>query len=156
MNDPGLSNLLKWGIANSDAANDDPQAVSERSQTSKLDYEALSRLMGGPSDADRMRDAMAAIQSPDVDLDNKLTAFDNFEQLIENLDNANNMDPMGLWKPLVDQLDNEEPELQLFAAWCLGTAVQNNSKCQEKVRPNTISSCYFPGSWLTCTSDSVS
>ena len=139
MSDPGMSNLLKWGIANSSAA--DPEAdgdattdsQAQPTRSSGLDQEALARLLGGPSDADRMREAMIAIQHPEVDLDNKLIAFDNFEQLIENLDNANNMESLGLWVPLVEQLDNEESELQRMAAWCIGTAVQNNARSQDKV-----------------------
>lgn len=137
MTDPGFNNLLKWGIANSSAAN--PEADSDAATTpqptrsSGLDQAALAQLLGGPSDADRMREAMVAIQHPEIDLDNKLIAFDNFEQMIENLDNANNMEPLGLWPPLVEQLENEESELQRMAAWCVGTAVQNNVRSQDKV-----------------------
>lgn len=132
--DSGYNNLLKWSIDNSQpGGNDNAQPNSQSASTRGFDPEALARLMGGPSDADRMREAMTAIQSPDVDLDNKLVAFDNFEQLIENLDNANNMDSLGLWVPLVEQLDNSESELQRMAAWCVGTAVQNNVKSQERV-----------------------
>lgn len=136
MTDPGLNSLLKWSVQNSEQARDDPTSQSdpkaERDPQRGLDQEALARLMGGPSDADRMKEAMGAIQHPEVDLENKLIAFDNFEQLIENLDNANNMEPIGLWVPLVDQLDNPEPELQRYAAWCLGTAVQNNIRSQDR------------------------
>ena len=76
---------------------------------------------------------MNAITSNDVTLGNKLTAFDNLEQLVETIDNANNLEVLGLWTPLVQQLHNEEPELRRMAAWCIGTAVQNNLKAQEKV-----------------------
>ena len=57
--------------------------------------------MGGPSDATLLKEAMAAIQSPDASNENKLVAFDNFEQLIENIDNANNIESLGLWTPLI-------------------------------------------------------
>lgn len=136
MADPGLNSLLKWSVRNSENARNDPTSESdpkaERDPSRGLDQEAFARLMGGPSDADRMKEAMGAIQHPEVDLANKTIAFDNFEQLIENLDNANNMEPIGLWMPLADQLDNPEPELQMYAAWCFGTAVQNNVKCQDR------------------------
>lgn len=71
--------------------------------------------------------------SGDVSLDDKLVAFDNFEQLIESLDNANNMEPLGLWSPLVGLLTHREPDMRRMAAWCVGTAVQNNEKSQDKV-----------------------
>lgn len=87
--------------------------------------------MGGPSDADLMKQAMTVIVHPEAELEDKLTAFDNFEQLIENLDNANNMEPLGLWSPLLTQLNNAQAEIRKMAAWCVGTAVQNNEKCQQ-------------------------
>lgn len=89
--------------------------------------------MGGPSDADLMKESMAALLSDEVDLENKIVAFDNFEQLVENIDNANNMEPLGLWTPLVGLLQHKEADMRRMAAWCIGTAVQNNEKGQDKV-----------------------
>ncbi|KAF2097437.1 putative Hsp70 nucleotide exchange factor [Rhizodiscina lignyota] len=139
MDDQGhLNNLLKWGIENSAASRDDSSARVNtdppRTAGSGLSPEALAALLGGPSDADRMRDAMVAILSPEVDLENKLTAWDNFEQLIENIDNANNMEQLGMWTPLVKELDNTEAECRRMACWCIGTAVQNNIKAQERLQ----------------------
>ena len=132
--DPGLNQLLKWGIENSENAAADPTSTSdpkaERSSGQPLNPEILKSLLGGPSDADLMKESMAAILSPDIALDNKLIAFDNFEQLIETIDNANNMETLGLWAPLIGLLGSEEAELRRYAAWCLGTAVQNNVKAQ--------------------------
>lgn len=68
---------------------------------------------------------------PEVTVDDKVVAFDNFEQLIENLDNANNIEPLALWKPLLECLSHEEKEIRKMAAWCVGTAVQNNEKSQK-------------------------
>lgn len=93
----------------------------------------LSSLFGGPSDADLMKAAMAALHSDDVNLENKMIAFDNFEQMIEGIDNANNMEPLGLWTPLVQLLEHEEADMRRMSAWCIGTAVQNNEKAQDKV-----------------------
>lgn len=136
--DPGLNNLLKWSIQNSQTGSADASSTSDTNAEGpsdrSLNAEALHSLMGGPSDADLMRESMAAVASPQVTLDNKLVAFDNFEQLIENLDNANNMEILGLWEPLAGLLASEEPELRRYAAWCLGTAVQNNIKSQSKVK----------------------
>jgi hsp70-interacting protein len=79
--------------------------------------------------------SMAAIKSSDLEisLEDKLVAFDNFEQLIENLDNANNLQPLALWTPLLECLAHEEAEIRMMAAWCVGTAVQNNEKSQERL-----------------------
>lgn len=135
-----MNQLLKWSIENSEASRTNPTSTTETKaerpdwQSGRpLNPEALKSLMGGPSDADLMKESMAAIQSPDVSLHDKLIAFDNFEQLIETIDNANNMESLGLWTPLVEQLDAEEADMRRMAAWCLGTAVQNNVKAQERV-----------------------
>jgi hsp70-interacting protein len=131
-----LSAGLRWGIENSSEPADpaaSPETAHEPRQPSQLTPEILSALLGGPSDADLMKAAIGAIQSSDVDLENKLIAFDNFEQMVENIDNANNMEPLGLWMPLVKLLEHDEPEIRKYAAWCCGTAVQNNEKAQERV-----------------------
>ncbi|KAL3425638.1 Hsp70 nucleotide exchange factor FES1 [Phlyctema vagabunda] len=130
--DPNLSTLLKWSVENSAATAQDPTAPPP---TSSLDPALLSQLFGGPSDADLMKASMEAILStdPEISVEDKLVAFDNFEQLIENLDNANNLEPLALWTPLLQCLSNKEPEIRKMAAWCVGTAVQNNEKSQERL-----------------------
>ena len=131
MNKPELNSLLKWSVENSDASRS--TNPPDQSSARGLNAETLSALLGGPSDADLMRNAMQAICSPTVSLLDKVTAFDNLEQLVENLDNANNMEPLGLWTPLLEQLDHAEPDIRRMAAWCVGTAVQNNAKSQERL-----------------------
>jgi hsp70-interacting protein len=132
-----LNQLLQWGIENSDASRKDDTTQptdQQRDPNRGLNSAALAELLGGPSDADRMREAMTAIVAPtdQVSLESKMTAWDNFEQLIEQIDNANNMESLGLWQPLLQQLDNTEPKMRQMAAWCISTAVQNNVKCQER------------------------
>jgi hsp70-interacting protein len=131
--DPGLNELLRWGVENSSATQNDPSATTPT--TRSLNPEAIAALFGGPSDADLMKESMAAILStdPEVTLDDKLIAFDNFEQLIENLDNANNLGSLALWSPLLSCLAHAEHEIRMMAAWCVGTAVQNNEKSQERL-----------------------
>jgi hsp70-interacting protein len=134
--DPGLNSLLKWGIENSSASNPDgtkSEQSLEAMQPRGLNAEALAHLMGGPTDAELMREAMTVIQNPESDLESKTIAFDNLEQLVESIDNANNLSPLGLWDPLVAQLSSAEAELRRMAAWCIGTAVQNNVKAQERL-----------------------
>lgn len=130
--DPGLNSLLKWGVENSDSSRQPDQPARE---PRGLSADALRALMGGPSDADLMKEAMSIIVSsdPEVTHDAKMTAFDNFEQLVESIDNANNMELLGLWSPLISQLDSPVADLRRMAAWCLGTAVQNNTKAQERL-----------------------
>ncbi|PTU18722.1 hypothetical protein P175DRAFT_0503528 [Aspergillus ochraceoroseus IBT 24754] len=144
--DPNMNNLLKWGIQNStqngEQPSDDTNANANTTTTANgtdtsrgLTPQMLSALFGGPSDADLMKAAMEALHSDEVDLENKMIAFDNFEQLLESIDNANNLEPLGLWTPLVQLLQHEEADMRRMAAWCVGTAVQNNEKAQDKVFP---------------------
>ncbi|KAJ5628425.1 Hsp70 nucleotide exchange factor fes1 [Penicillium lividum] len=134
--DPHMNKLLKWSVQNSQQKNEDgslaaPPTTESAART--LTPEMLNALMGGPSDADLMKAAMEVLHSDESDLENKLIAFDNFEQLIEGIDNANNLEPCGLWTPLVQLLDDKEADIRRYAAWCIGTAVQNNEKAQDKL-----------------------
>lgn len=138
-----MNKLLKWSVTNSQAsagAEAEGSAPTATEAAKTMTPEMLSRLFGGPSDADLMRAAMEVLHDPETDLENKLIAFDNFEQLIEGIDNANNMEPMGLWTPLVQLLKHEETEIRKYAAWAIGTAVQNNPKAQDKVCLTAVSS----------------
>lgn len=132
MNDPGLTDLLKWGVENSDSSRKDPTSQVKKSQN--LNTEALAALFGNqPSNAQLMKEAMKIIEDEENDLKNRLMAFDNFEQLIEGIDNANNLGSLELWEPLVKMLRDKEAELRTYAAWCCATAVQNNIKSQERL-----------------------
>ncbi|KAI1175452.1 nucleotide exchange factor Fes1-domain-containing protein [Nemania sp. FL0916] len=133
MGDRNLNDLLRWSIENTATGPDG--TTDQAPPRSTLNPEALAALMGGPSDADLMRESMAAILStdPQITLESKLTAFDNLEQLIESLDNANLLSKLGLWTPLLQCLAHDEDEIRLMAAWCVGTAVQNNEPSQERL-----------------------
>lgn len=134
--DPQMNKLLKWSVQNSPQDNGDgtttaPPSADQAART--LTPDMINALFGGPSEADLMKAAMEVLHSNESDLENKLIAFDNFEQLIESIDNANNLEPLGLWTPLVQLLKHEDPDMRRMAAWCVGTAVQNNSKAQDRV-----------------------
>ncbi|KAJ5778977.1 Armadillo-like helical [Penicillium paradoxum] len=133
---PEMNKLLKWSVTNSQASLDaesEEGAPSAPAATSNLTPQMISTLFGGPSEADLMRAAMEVAHDNESDLENKLIALDNFEQMIEGIDNANNIEPLGLWAPLIKLLKHDEAEIRRMAAWCVGTAVQNNPKSQDKV-----------------------
>ncbi|KAI1076296.1 Fes1-domain-containing protein [Whalleya microplaca] len=145
MADKNLNELLKWSIENTaptngsaptgDAAAASSQPDNTTSTSTPLNAEALAQIMGAPSDAELMQASLAHITSsdPEITLESKLTAFDNLEQLVESLDNANLLARLGLWTPLLALLGHEETALRRMAAWCVGTAVQNNAPCQERL-----------------------
>lgn len=133
--DSKLNDLLRWSIENSTRPEDAPASAPSSENARNLDPELLNALMGGPSDAELMKAAMDVITSsdPEISHESRVTAFDNFEQLIESLDNANNMANLALWTPLVSLLSHEHPDFRRYAAWCVGTAVQNNAPSQERL-----------------------
>ncbi|GMG39294.1 unnamed protein product [Ambrosiozyma monospora] len=125
-----MEKILQWSIANQ---SNDPE---ERSKAPELKPEDLNKLFGNQKDdAVLMAENMSVIvsQSTQITIEDKLTAFDNFEMLIENLDNANNLKNMGLWEPLLGVLinDSHEQELVACAASVVGSSVQNNRPCQD-------------------------
>lgn len=132
-NNAELNALLKWGITNSDASGSTNQEQSQAPSGRGLNAQTLNALLGGPTDADLMRANMQKIESTEVSLDDRITAFDNLEQLVESIDNANQLESLSLWTPLLKQLDSPEIEMRKMAAWCVGTAVQNNVKSQERL-----------------------
>lgn len=129
-----LNELLKWSIEHTTRNEDAPPADPNAPPPQPVDPQVLEALFGGPSEADLMKAAMEVIRSPDetISHENRLIAFDNFEQLIEGLDNANNLSNLALWTPLVELLDDAHADFRRYAAWCVGTAVQNNAPSQER------------------------
>ncbi|SCU93299.1 LAME_0F03312g1_1 [Lachancea meyersii CBS 8951] len=121
-----MDKLLHWSVANSQG---DAEAAKKAGQP---DPKLLQQLFGGgPDEPALMKQAIVVITNPEAELEAKLIAFDNFEMLIENLDNANNIENLKLWEPLIGVLQSPEPELRAFALSVIGTAVQNNAKSQE-------------------------
>ncbi|CCX07673.1 armadillo-type protein [Pyronema domesticum] len=134
-----LGKVLAWGIENS-------LPGEEGNKQTELTQKDLADLfMNQKSDATLMIESMDAISSPDEAwknadgthmsaseiLENKKTAFDNFEQLVEQLDNAMNIENLKLWPALLAQLKSDHRDLRELALWCCGTAVQNNEKTQK-------------------------
>ncbi|ODQ81959.1 hypothetical protein BABINDRAFT_165467 [Babjeviella inositovora NRRL Y-12698] len=122
-----MEKILQWSIA----ANSGDQETLEK--LGQPDPEQMARLFGaaGPDEPTLMKQNMTVMLHPEATLENKEVAFDNFEMLIENLDNANNIENMKLWPSVISQLTNEEPSLRRYAASIVGTAVQNNPDCQN-------------------------
>ncbi|SCU84455.1 LADA_0D01772g1_1 [Lachancea dasiensis] len=121
-----MDKLLHWSVANSQG---DKESIEKVGQP---DPKLLQQLFGGgPDEPALMKQAVVVITNPEAELEAKLIAFDNFEMLIENLDNANNIENMKLWEPLIGVLKSPESELRAFTLSVIGTAVQNNTKSQE-------------------------
>lgn len=117
---------MHWSIANSQSDQETKDRVGQP------DPKLLGQLFGhGPDEPTLMKEGMVVITNPDAELENRLVAFDNFEMLIENMDNANNIENLKLWEPLLQMLDAPEAELRSTALSCVGTASQNNLQAQD-------------------------
>ena len=131
MSDQALRSALKWSLENSGPPRE--SADTQNNPSRGLNAETLAAVLGGPSDADLMRSSMTTANSKDADLSERIAALDNFEQLIESMENANNMENLELWNPLVNLLSDNDMDVRRLAASCVGTAGQNNIQCQQKV-----------------------
>ncbi|WVQ65813.1 uncharacterized protein L199_003991 [Kwoniella botswanensis] len=87
-------------------------------------------LILGKSDSITMKEKMAFAVDEKNPLEERVEALDDFEMLIELIDNANNMPILKLWQPLLSLLSSPEDEIVSNALWIIGTAVQNNIKAQ--------------------------
>ncbi|SJX64213.1 related to FES1-Hsp70 nucleotide exchange factor [Sporisorium reilianum f. sp. reilianum] len=140
-NDKNAQELLKWGLAHS--SNAVTAAPGPSVEQISADIKAGRRpdladphlydAIMGKSEAQMMREELSVAVDATRTLEDRCTALDNFEMLIEQIDNANNITSMKMWPPLIALLSASEPELQTAAAWILGTAVQNNDKAQMAV-----------------------
>lgn len=129
MNTASLSRALKWSIENSSAS----ESAKDGPRT-PLDAEALKAAMGiMESPADSMRDSMKIAQNKDAAEDHRVRALVTFEEQVAQLDNANMMEVLELWKPLIELLESEIADVRMHAAMCCGVAVENNLRTQERV-----------------------
>ncbi|EST04553.1 Nucleotide exchange factor Fes1 [Kalmanozyma brasiliensis GHG001] len=139
-NDRNAQELLKWGLSHSTAVT---SAGGPSVEQISLDIESGRRpdladphlydAIMGKSEAQMMREELSVAVDPSRTVEDRCTALDNFEMLIEQIDNANNITSMRMWQPIISLLSASEPEIQTAAAWILGTAVQNNDKAQMAV-----------------------
>lgn len=77
-----MEQLLRWGITNSDPNGPPPQPRTD------LDPGVIDAILG-KSDAELMKEALTVAVDEKRDEDERLQALDDFEMLIEQIDNAN-------------------------------------------------------------------
>ncbi|KAG0259660.1 hsp70 nucleotide exchange factor fes1 [Actinomortierella ambigua] len=124
-----LNELLKWSINKATESEDAKPIPGERPDLEKLDPNIIDAILG-KSDAQLMMEAMQVIKNPQASDDEKELAWEDFEMLIQQIDNASNIDNMKMWPPLLEELKNPNPKFREQALWSCGTATQNNPKAQ--------------------------
>ncbi|KAG9066329.1 hsp70 nucleotide exchange factor fes1 [Linnemannia hyalina] len=125
-----LNELLKWSIINQATEKED---ASPRSSTikpmEKMDPGLIEAILG-KSESQMMLEALQVIKNPHSTDDEKDLAWEDFEMLIQQIDNACNVENMKMWPPILEELKSTNPKYREQAAWVCGTATQNNPKAQ--------------------------
>ncbi|KAJ3223821.1 hsp70 nucleotide exchange factor fes1 [Clydaea vesicula] len=127
---PSQAELLHWATKNSineATKSEDPTVTKEME---KLDPKWIDIILG-KEDSISMKESMESAVDESLPIDVRVSSLDNFEMFVENLDNANDLKILGLWKPLLNLLQSETVKIRMMAAWIIGTCVQNNAKAQN-------------------------
>ncbi|KAJ7746325.1 armadillo-type protein [Mycena metata] len=86
----------------------------------------------GKSDAELMKEDMSVAVDDAQPEPSRIDALDHLEMLIEQIDNANNLEKLQMWSPL-QKLITSAPTtaIKMQALWVIGTALQNNPAAQD-------------------------
>ncbi|KAJ1644926.1 hsp70 nucleotide exchange factor fes1 [Coemansia erecta] len=126
--------LLKWAIINGATASEDAPkrdaATEESIKQKKLDPAIIDAILGKPASV-QMTECLDAIENKDTPLKAREIALDDLEMLVENIDNASNLQPLGLWPRIIRLFEDPEPSVREGALWVSGTAVQHNPSAQK-------------------------
>jgi len=128
-----MESLLRWSIENSTPANADAATSSEPPAPRRdLDPAILDHILGRP-DAELMKEALAQARDESLDDGTRVEALDNLEMLVENIDNASDLERLKMWAPIHELLTspNTPDALKTQALWVVGTAIQNNPSAQS-------------------------
>jgi len=124
----GLTSLLSWATQNTARDPDNPDIVAPQ-PIKNLDPGIIDLILGKP-DSVRMKEALAVASDESKSQDDRVQALDDLEMLIESLDNANYMEVLKMWDPILSLASSKIPEIATQALWVAGTAIQNNPKSQ--------------------------
>ncbi|KAI0791034.1 nucleotide exchange factors-like protein [Abortiporus biennis] len=120
-----MESLLRWGIEHSAGQPAQPAPRLD------LDPGIIDAILGKP-DAELMKEALAIALDESKDEDDRIQALDDFEMLIESIDNANDLEKLKMWEPihklLISPTSTDGIKRQVL--WIIGTAVQNNPSAQ--------------------------
>ncbi|EJD05711.1 nucleotide exchange factors-like protein [Fomitiporia mediterranea MF3/22] len=127
-----MQSLLRWSIENSAADASNVEQPQHTQQPRQIDPGIIDAILGRP-DSVLMKEALDVATKEESGEDARLQALDDFEMLIEQIDNANNIEKMSMWPTLRDLLSSDASSDAIRAAvlWIIGTAVQNNPSAQN-------------------------
>ncbi|KAF9239453.1 armadillo-type protein [Melanogaster broomeanus] len=123
-----MDSLLRWGIENSTPLGENAPLPAPRTH---LDPAIIDHILGKP-DAQLMKEALDFAVDTTKDEDTRIAAMDDLEMLVENIDNANDLQKLKMWEPLhgLLSLPSTTDALKVQTLWVIGTALQNNPAAQ--------------------------
>ncbi|KZT00287.1 nucleotide exchange factors-like protein [Laetiporus sulphureus 93-53] len=124
-----MENLLRWSIEHSTGPNGGQPPPPRPRQD--LDPGIIDMILGKP-DSQLMKEALAVAVDETKDEDERIQALDDFEMLVEMIDNANNIEKLNMWEQLHALLTSPTTSegIKIQTLWVIGTAVQNNPSAQ--------------------------
>ncbi|KAJ7092467.1 nucleotide exchange factor Fes1-domain-containing protein [Mycena belliarum] len=126
-----MESLLRWGIENSTPQTDATNGSNPPAPRQDLDPAIIDMILG-KSDAEQMKEDMAVAVDDSQSEAARIDALDHFEMLIEQIDNANNIEKLKMWSPLQDLITTAPTSaIKMQALWVIGTALQNNPAAQD-------------------------
>lgn len=123
-----MDSLLRWSIEHSTPRSADAPAPARKD----INPEIIDHILGKP-DAVLMKEALGVALDENRDEAARIQALDDFEMLVEQIDNANDLVKLKMWDPLQSLLtsQNSSDEIKVQTLWIIGTAVQNNPAAQN-------------------------
>ncbi|GFR47185.1 hypothetical protein Agub_g8777, partial [Astrephomene gubernaculifera] len=136
-----MEDLLHWAIANSDPGKLAAQAeeaqriqmVKDLKEQRRRVKELLDHVRSQPTETDMLKEGIAILRRPAASETELLAALQTLQVLVEPIDNANDLQPLGGIAPVVTQLTHGSPEVAAAAAHVLGTAASNNPTFQRQL-----------------------
>jgi len=84
-----------------------------------------------PDNVEMMRQALVQAQDLSLSLEDRETALFNLQELVEDVDNAKDLQTIGGFTTVLElAFESEAPVLQAAAVWVIGTSVQNQRELQ--------------------------
>eukprot|EP01018_Ginkgo_biloba_P035045 Gb_33601 [translate_table: standard] len=134
-----LDSMLQWSIGHSDpaklgeAAQEAQRLTAEELEIRRIQIKDLMENIHMPSDAELMKMAIADLNNSSLPMEYHCRALRELLDLVEPIDNANDLKRLGGLTSIIEQLDREEEELRITAAWVLGKASHNNPIVQKQI-----------------------
>jgi hsp70-interacting protein len=124
------SKLLDWATRNASPENNSESSESNHEAIKNLDPEIIEMILGR-DEAVVMKSLASRIGNSRTSSEDERIALEQLEEIVENIDSANNMAKMGLWNVVFEALALGENTPTALSV--IGTSAQNNPEVQNEL-----------------------